>query len=136
MKQSETLTSNIQTNQMPSSNISTDPEIVELQKQLLLMQMDDLREKKAEKDAKKNDLLRFQLSRRDEIKALADKKRFEQDSCSHQKPNGYAALDGQKDSLGRMHLICNFCNKEFDGIESIPSHLKRTIDPERIGGYA
>lgn len=132
MKQSEPFTNRDNITLAPSN----DPEILEMQKRYIALQTAELEERLAEKEAKKDDLKRFQLSRKSEIDAIDNKRRMEQSACSHKKPNGYAALDGQRDSNNRLHLICNFCNAEFDGIEAIPPDLRRTINSERIGGPA
>jgi len=134
MKQTESLTGNTPTpiNLTPSS----DPETIAMQKQLIQMQMLELQERLQEKEAKKADLLRFQLARKEEIRAKDAQELLAQNSCGHKKPNGYAALDGQKDSYGVTHLICNYCMKSFDGLENVPADLRRTLDSNRIGGPA
>ena len=67
-------------------------------------------------------------------KAMQQKREQElarQNNCSHMKPWGGSAIAGQRDHSQTIHWICQFCAKEWKGME-LPSNLR--IPGEKVGG--
>src|SRR5690349_17336158 len=106
------------------------PELAELQRQLVEKQLvrEELETAElSERRTAKQEQDRIQMEVR-KAGALSMQRAREQEeavqrTCPHMKPNMQSALGGQRDHQGKLHLICAYCAKEFDG-STVPQHLK------------
>lgn len=105
--------------------------IAELQYTRLLEEQEDRATKKAADALIEKQALAIRNAHMESTKLSAQAKLLNQQSCPHMKPNFRPATGGQKDHKGTLHMICQYCQKEWTGHE-LPSHLY--IPSEMIGG--
>jgi hypothetical protein len=110
------------------ANLSTGGSV---QEQMAAMQLEEMQERRAEKQAKKAVENAARLATLRDIQVQEANKAAAQAGCPHMKPNFQPALGGQKDHKGNYHLLCQYCQKEFSG-ETLPPHLR--LPAEMIGG--
>lgn len=93
---------------------------------LLLKKM--LKEEQAEEEsAHQREVGRQQMLK--QIAQAEAEKEAERANCSHRKPDGRSCIGGQRDSNQKLHLICLYCQKEFDNVPA-----GHTIERSAIGG--
>jgi hypothetical protein len=126
--------SQVETSFVPSASSLPDPKslsLEEVQKLLILEQLQDILKKRQAEQAEK---ARKDQVRRNNLK-LAERKMREdeyiQSQCPHTKPNGMSALVGQWDHSRNYLYLCQFCNKMWKN-DQVPPHLRISLDV--VGG--
>ena len=103
---------------------TVDDQLKRLQLKQLTKQVQEQEEaENTQKAAQKANALSLEKGRLDQ--------EFYQDQCPHLKPNGQTALAGQYDHAHHPIIICQYCQKDFQG-KIVPPHLR--ISPDRLGG--
>lgn len=115
----------------PQQHNISDSELAELQKQKLLLELEEVRERVEEKSQARELALRS----RKENAIFQERGRqlllARQNSCLHRKPNGFTAIMGQKNHQNTYNFVCLYCNKEFTE-KNIPAGLMP--DSALVGG--
>lgn len=86
----------------------------------------ELQAEQAEADQR----LAFKTAQINAIRKTEEQKASIQEQCPHMKPNFRPATGGQKDHSGKVHMICQYCQKEFG--DNLPYHLR--LPSEMVGG--
>ena len=110
---------------------STDPEVLQMQKGLLALQLKKLTEEMGEQDENKRIQLEARKQNAFQLEEARKKTEFIQSLCPHQKPNGQPAIAGPRDHQHNYIFICAYCSKTFNQ-HTLPPHLR--IPSERVGG--
>jgi len=104
--------------------------LVQQNTELQAFQLDELKEKRAEKEEER----RIQLESKKQNSLAMERKHQQdlaaQDHCHHLKGNGQSHLVGQRDHNNNYHYFCQTCQKHW--LNEIPGHLQ--IDMNRVGG--
>jgi hypothetical protein len=69
------------------------------------------------------------LQMAEQTKRAEAEKDAERAQCGHRKPDGRSCIGGQWDANRTLHLICLYCQKEFNEVPA-GHHIDRTL----IGG--
>lgn len=98
--------------------------VSELLEQILSEQVKEKEEaRRIALEARKQNALEMERNRK--------RKRLEQESCPHLKPNRQSNLAGTRDHSGNTHYVCQYCGKYWKGSE-LPPILQ--IPAEYVGG--
>ena len=84
---------------------STDPEVLQMQKGLLALQLKKLTEEMGEQDENKRIQLEARKQNAFQLEEARKKTEFIQSLCPHQKPNGQPAIAGQRDHQHNYILV-------------------------------
>lgn len=95
------------------------------------LQLAELRRAVAEREERESLEKAARMAGVDSARLAMKQQAAKEANCSHLKRNGASHLAGQKDHSGVLHLICQYCQKEFVGGE-IPTYLYP--DMETVGG--
>ena len=115
---------------MANNNNVVPPEI-DIDKELKILQLKELQEKR-DKEAEEKDIRRkAQLANIQSVKDAMRQTTANQDSCAHKKPSGASAIAGQRMHSHKYLWLCQYCGKQWTG-NDLPTHLR--IDSELVGG--
>ena len=111
--------------------ISTDPDVAQMQKGLMALQLRKLSKEIREQEEAEESIKEWRRQNALSADEARQKQVAMQALCPHLKPNGQPAIGGQRDHSHNYIFVCAYCTKQFDQ-HTLPSHLR--IPAEWVGG--